>query len=127
MNNQPSWFARFFSTEFSESSKRLILIVLVFVYIVQYFLLMYIKVEIANKDLVKQNQWYLFWLILVFGGFVAADLIKQIMLRKAELQAEVDTTKAQTGTPDTTVKVQNVQSVTADNLTIKKDNLPDAG
>lgn len=114
----PSWFSKFFSADFGESSKRLILIALVSVFVVSHFLLMYIKVEIANRQLVEESQWYLFLLIVIFGGYVSAEMITNLFRRKAELQAGVDTVKARTGTPDTTVQVDNVENVDAKNVNL---------
>jgi NADH:ubiquinone oxidoreductase subunit 6 (subunit J) len=124
MDKKPSWFARFFNSEFSESSKRLILITLVFVFIIQVFLLMYIKVEIANKDLVKSGQYYLVLLIAIFGGFVSMEVISSLFQKKAELQANVDIEKAKSGTPETNVNVQNVENVKTDNLNVQTEKQP---
>jgi hypothetical protein len=123
MNFSNSWFSRFFSAEFAESSKRMTLLVLVAVFVIQFFLIMYIKVEIANKDLVKNNIYYLVVLIGVFGGFVSMEVFTNLFKRKAELQAGVDTEKAKAGTPDTKVQVDNVENVNAD--TVKMEPQPD--
>lgn len=62
-----------FSTENEASSKRFICILLVIVQIVVLFLLMYIKIELANKELVGDVLENMFWLTLIFGGFIAAE------------------------------------------------------
>lgn len=61
----------FLSENNAASSKRLICFGLAVVYAIAFFLMMYLKVEIANKELVAKGQDGLFWLILVFGGYVA--------------------------------------------------------
>jgi Mn2+/Fe2+ NRAMP family transporter len=106
-----NWFSRFFSAEMQESSKRLAFIVLVVVFVVQFFLLMYIKIEIANKDLVKENQWYLFLLILILGGYIVSEMIFSLFNRRSEIKGEVDKEKAKQGISDTVVnQAQNVEN-----------------
>jgi hypothetical protein len=61
----------FLSEGNAASSKRLIAFGLAVAYLVQHFLLMYIKIEIANKDLVASSQEGIKWLCLCFGGFIA--------------------------------------------------------
>jgi hypothetical protein len=61
----------FLSEGNAASSKRLIAFGLAIAYLVQHFLLMYIKIEIANKDLVQTSQEGIKWLCLCFGGFIA--------------------------------------------------------
>lgn len=68
-----TWFKKLISSEFEASSKRFIAIVLVLVKIVALFLLMYFKIEIANRGLVEGILENMFWLILIFGGFIAAE------------------------------------------------------
>ena len=67
------WFSKFFSAEQAESSKRFIAIFLVLSYVLHWYLLTYIKVEIANEALVKSAQTDVFILILVFGGFISYE------------------------------------------------------
>jgi hypothetical protein len=69
----------FLSEGNAASSKRLICCALVVVYIVQHFLIMYVKVEIPNKDLVAASQDGIKWLILAFGGFIALPGILEKM------------------------------------------------
>jgi len=99
-------FTKFFSSDLEASSKRLIAVVLVAVFIIQYFLLMYIKVEIANRELVKENQWYLFLLILIFGGYIVADGILAFLKTKAEVRANADIKTAEAGIPKNVVVQQ---------------------
>lgn len=118
---EKNWLMKFLSSDYSESMKRLVLITLTAVFVIQFFLLMYIKVPIANTGLVDKNIWYLVVLIGLFGGFISAEMIANFFTKKAELTAAVDTTKAKTGTPDTTVKVSNVENVNAENLTMSQE------
>lgn len=48
---------------------------LVAVLIIALFLLMYFKIEVANKALVQSILDNIFWLILIFGGFITAELL----------------------------------------------------
>lgn len=68
-----SFIKNILSADNESSSKRLVCIVLVIVKVVALFLLMYIKIELANKDLVRAIIDNVFWLILIFGGFIAAE------------------------------------------------------
>lgn len=61
----------FLSEGNAASSKRLIAFGFAVAYLVSHFLEMYIKVEIANKELVQNSQEGIKWLCLCFGGFIA--------------------------------------------------------
>ena len=69
------WFKKLFSSSNEASSKRFILVILVFAYVVSHYLTMYIPVEIKNKELVASSEDGLFWLILFFGGYVTSELL----------------------------------------------------
>jgi hypothetical protein len=107
-------FTQFFSSDFEASSKRLIAIVLVAVDIVITFLLMYIKIEIANKDLVGKQLDNMFWLIMVFGAFIAGEGVLSFFKGKVQVQAAADVEKAKTGTPQNVVN----QNVDEQNVTV---------
>lgn len=68
-----TWLKKLFGPDTEVSTKRFVMVVLLVVYIVSHFLTMYFKIEIANKQLVTASQEGMFWLILVFGGFVTAE------------------------------------------------------
>ena len=68
-----NWLKKILSSEYEASSKRFIAIILVAVKIIALFLLMYFKIEIANREIVSGILDNIFWLILVFGGFIAAE------------------------------------------------------
>jgi hypothetical protein len=68
-----SWLKKLFSSDTEASTKRFVMVVLVVVMIIAMFLLMYFKIEVANKDLVRAILENIFWLILIFGGFVTAE------------------------------------------------------
>jgi TRAP-type mannitol/chloroaromatic compound transport system permease small subunit len=109
-------FSEFFSSAFEASSKRLAFLILVAVFIIQHFLLMYIKIEIANKELVKESQWYLFLLICLLGGFITAELFTRLFTRKAELEAQTKVEQAKAGQPGTKVEV-NTDNINVTNKT----------
>jgi hypothetical protein len=68
-----TWLQKLFGSDTEVSTKRFVMVVLVIVYIVSHFLTMYFKIEIANKQLVTNSQEGMFWLIMIFGGFVTAE------------------------------------------------------
>jgi|SRR3954468_6605234 hypothetical protein len=68
-----SWFKKLFSSDTEASTKRFVCIVLVMVLVVALFLLMYFKIEVANKALVESILHDIFWLILIFGGFITSE------------------------------------------------------
>lgn len=72
-----NWFQKLFGPDTEVSTKRVVMIVLVAVLVVSLFLLMYFKIEVANKDLVKGIIDDIFWLILVFGGYISAEPLLQ--------------------------------------------------
>jgi hypothetical protein len=76
-----TWLKRILSSENELSSKRFIAFTLVLVKIISLFLLMYFKIEIANRELVSGILDNMFWLILIFGGFIAAEpMLKHVKL-----------------------------------------------
>lgn len=72
-----TWLNKLFGPDTEVSTKRVVMIVLVAVQIAALFLLMYFKIEIANKDLVKSVLENFFWLTLIFGGYVSAEPLLQ--------------------------------------------------
>lgn len=72
-----SWIKKLLGPDSEVSTKRVVMVVLVMVQIVALFLLMYFKIEIANKDLVNGIIQNFFWLTLVFGGFISAEPLLQ--------------------------------------------------
>lgn len=72
-----SWIKKLFGPDTEVSTKRTVMVILVVVQIVALFLLMYFKIEVANKDLVKGIIENFFWLTLVFGGFITAEPLLQ--------------------------------------------------
>lgn len=68
-----SWFKKLFSSDAEASVKRFVCVILVIVLVAALFLLMYFKIEVANKDLVKGILGDIFWLILIFGGFITSE------------------------------------------------------
>lgn len=63
------WFDKLFSgDELSVNAKIFAFLILVFVHIVSLFLLMYFKIEIANKSLVSSVLDWNAWLIIATGG-----------------------------------------------------------
>lgn len=72
MKNAPSWIKKLLSDDYADDVKRAAFLALTAVHIVSLFLLMYFKIEIANKDLVKSVIDWNGWLIIATGGLVAA-------------------------------------------------------
>ena len=68
-----SWLRKLFSGDNEASTKRFVCVLLVVVLVVAMFLLMYIKIQIANEKLVDKCLDNLFWLILFFGGFITIE------------------------------------------------------
>jgi hypothetical protein len=97
------------------SSKRLILLLMVVTYLISHFLLMYIKIQIANKDLVSQSMDGLKWMIIGFGGLVIGEPLVKGARALWTARGEAAVKRAETGTPENTVQ-QNVtnQNVSAD-------------
>jgi hypothetical protein len=67
------WITDFLSGDNDKSSKRLVFLLSSTAYIVQHFLLMYIKIEIANANLVDDSRQGLFWLAACSGSLVAME------------------------------------------------------
>jgi LytS/YehU family sensor histidine kinase len=109
-------FAKFFSSDFEASSKRLAFLVLVAVFIIITFLLMYIKVEIANKDLLKEQLWYLFLLICIIGTYISAEWLQGFFNKRADAQMQA----AKSGTPQTKVEVKTAGDIQAENVNIQE-------
>jgi hypothetical protein len=63
----------FLSSDSEKSSKRLVFLVSFLLYGIQHFLLMYLKIEIANATLVKSSQDGLFWICVTSGCLVAGE------------------------------------------------------
>lgn len=74
-NIKAMWFKKLFSSDNEASTKRFICVVLVAVLVIALFLLMYFRIEIANKSLVESILHDIFWLILIFGGFITSELL----------------------------------------------------
>lgn len=74
-----SYFKKFFGAYTEASSKRLVCLVLVAVQIIALFLLMYLKMEVANRDLVSGLLESNKWLIMAFGGLIALEPALQKM------------------------------------------------
>jgi hypothetical protein len=72
-----TWLTKLFGPDTEVSTKRVVMVTLVVVQVVCLFLLMYFKIEIANKGLVEGILENLFWLTLVFGGFISAEPLLQ--------------------------------------------------
>lgn len=72
-----TYLKKLFSNDAEASSKRFVCIVLVIVQIVALFLTMYIKTEISNRQIVLELLQNMFWLCLIFGGFIAAEPVLQ--------------------------------------------------
>lgn len=70
-----TWFKKLFSSDTEASTKRFICVLLVAVLVIALFLLMYFKIEIANATLVQSILDDIFWLILIFGGFITSELL----------------------------------------------------
>ena len=70
-----NWLKKLFSSDTEASTKRFVCVVLVTVLIIALFLLMYFKIEIANAALVQSILNDIFWLILIFGGFITSELL----------------------------------------------------
>lgn len=70
-----SWIKKLFGPDTEVSTKRFVMVILVMVYIISHFLTMYFKIEIANKTLVTNSQDGMFWLILVFGGYITGEAL----------------------------------------------------
>jgi hypothetical protein len=86
-----NWFTKVLSSEFEASSKRLAFLMLIVVQIISHFLIMYIKIQIANKELVEQALDNMFWLALVFGGYIAAEpLLKRAQIGGAKTVVNQD-------------------------------------
>lgn len=68
-----NFFRKLFTSDAEASSKRFVCVILVCVHIIALFLLMYFRIEILNRDLVGNALHDNFWLILIFGGFIAAE------------------------------------------------------
>jgi hypothetical protein len=69
------FFKKLFSSDTEASTKRFICVLLVAVLVIALFLLMYFKIEIANAALVQSILNDIFWLILIFGGFITSELL----------------------------------------------------
>jgi hypothetical protein len=67
------WLNEFLSGDSDKSSKRLVFLLVTAVFIIQHFLLMYIKIEIANAKLVESSQDSLFWIIMTTGTLIAGE------------------------------------------------------
>jgi hypothetical protein len=72
-----TWLKKLFGPDTEVSTKRVVMIVLVLVQIIAVFLLMYFKIEVANKGLVSDILQNFFWLTLIFGGYVSAEPLLQ--------------------------------------------------
>jgi thiol:disulfide interchange protein len=68
-----SWLKKLFGPDTEVSTKRFVMVVLVTVLVIALFLLMYFKIEVANKVLVENILHDVFWLILIFGGFITSE------------------------------------------------------
>jgi hypothetical protein len=106
-----NWFTKVLSSEFEASSKRLAFLMLIVVQIISHFLIMYIKIQIANRELVEQTLDNMFWLSLVFGGYIAAEpLLKRAQIGGAktvvnqEVQEQTIMNEANETTTTTTTK-----------------------
>lgn len=69
------WLKKLFSSDTEASTKRFVCVVLVAVLVIALFLLMYFKIQVANQELVKGVLNDIFWLILIFGGFITSELL----------------------------------------------------
>jgi hypothetical protein len=101
-------FIKFFSSDAEASSKRLIAIVLTAVYISIVYIVVFKKVAIANQSLASDVIWYLVLLILIFGGFIAAESLFSFLKGKAQINADAGVAKAKEGIPDNVV-IQSVE------------------
>jgi hypothetical protein len=72
MEKAPSWLKKLLSEDYADDVKRAVFLALALVHIVSLFLLMYIKIEIANKDLVHDCLDWNGWLVVATGGLVMA-------------------------------------------------------
>ena len=106
-----SWLNKLLSAENEASTKRFVALVLVVVYVISHFLLMYIKIEIANKDLVSQSMDGVKFMILIFGGFIVAEQLIAGYVGKWKAQGEAEVKRAEMGAPHTSVQ-QNVKEQT---------------
>lgn len=113
-----SWLKKLFGPDTEVSTKRFVMVVLLVVYIVSHFLTMYFKIEIANKTLVTNSQEGMFWLILVFGGFVTAEQFIQKWKGGVATNVVNQDVQNQTIVSDTNekIKVAPVIPVTKDEL-----------
>lgn len=73
MEKKMNWLMQFLSGDTDKSSKRLVFLASFAVYVVQHFLLMYIKIEIANTKLVENSQEGVFWICVLSGCLVAGE------------------------------------------------------
>lgn len=67
------WLDKLLSSDGEQSTKRVVFIALTLVHIISLFLLMYFKIEIANKSLVEQCLDWNSWLIIATGGLVGLE------------------------------------------------------
>lgn len=68
-----TWFKKLIDATASESPKSLVFLVLTLVHIVALFLIMYIPVEIKNRDLLADILDWNAWLIVATGGLVGLE------------------------------------------------------
>ncbi|HYH15589.1 MAG TPA: hypothetical protein VD794_10225 [Flavisolibacter sp.] len=104
------YLKKIFSSTDEASSKRFIAVILVFTLIISHFLVMYIPIEIKNKELVSQSMDNLFWLCFGCLGFITGEHIVKGQAYKSKIMAAVGLKKAETGTPDVVVQNQNVDN-----------------
>lgn len=105
------WMVKLFSADNGASIKRFIAFLLVLVHITTHFMLMFMTIKIANKDLVDHSLDVNKILILVFGGYIVGEQIIASFGQKWKGMAEADLERARQGVPATTIK-QNVSQQT---------------
>lgn len=93
------WLKGILSAENEASSKRLICLVLVVVYVISHFMLMFIKIAIANERLVMRTLDGMEWMIMIFGGFILAEGLVQGYKIRQENKGRAEVIEAQKPTP----------------------------
>jgi hypothetical protein len=116
-----NFLEKIFSSQSDMSSKRLIAVILVVVLVVSYFLMMYIKVEIANQALVDKGMTYIFMASLFYGGFITFEQFMKMKSIVATTQADASIQRAQAGVPDVQV-TQKVETQNVDTQNVSTDS-----
>lgn len=114
------FFMKLISSAENESSKRFIALVLVLNYIVSHYLLMYLKIQIANQKLVEQTLDGVEFMAIVFGGLIVGDKIVDFYKTKARASGAAEMRRAEMGVPENIVsqEVQNQNIRAGGNISV---------